>query len=160
MSPKRKREPAPIQENPGNTEPVPKRRRWIAKGRSGHQDARPRRGSKWVVGRCRASTSHLPMERVELNEKEGLPSQRTPIKYEKLGDLLKAEGYDEQKATYLVSGFKDSFRLRLDRMTEELAQQQQLDRGQQPVQNHKSADRKPGEVELKLKKELEAGRML
>ncbi len=84
-----------------------------------------------------ASTSHLPTERGELNEKEGLPSQRTPIKYEKLGELLKAEGYDKQKTNYLVSGFKDSFRLRLDRTTEELVQQ--LDRGQQPVQNHKSA---------------------
>ncbi len=114
---------------------------------------------KGVVGRCRASTSHLPMERGELNEKVGLPSQRTPIKYEKLGKLLKAEGYEEQKTTYLVSGFKDGFRLRLDRTMEELSQQQ-LDRGQQPVQNHKSADRKPGKVELKLKKELEAGRML
>ncbi len=163
--PKRRREPAPIQGNPGNTELVPKRRRRITKGRSGHRDARPLRGSigavakKRVVGRCRASTSHLTTERGELNEKEGIPSQRTPIKYEKLGELLKAEGYDKQKTNYLVSGFKDGFRLRLDRKTEELAQQQ-LDMGQQPVQNHKSASRKPVEVELKLKKELEAGRML
>ncbi len=43
VSQKRKREPAPIQENPGNTEPVLKR---MAKGRSGHRDARPLRGSK------------------------------------------------------------------------------------------------------------------
>ncbi len=56
------------------------------------------------------------------------------------------------------SGFKDGIRLRLDRTTEELAQP--LDRGQQPVQNHKSAERMPGEVKLKLKKELEADRML
>ncbi len=49
---------------------------------------------KGVVGRCRASTSHLPMERAEQNEKEGLLSQRTPIKYEKLGELLMADGYD------------------------------------------------------------------
>ncbi len=111
-----------------------------------------------MVRKCRASTSHLPTDRGELNEKEGLPSHRTPIKYEKLGELLKAEGYDKQKTYYLVSGFKDCFRLRLDRTTEELTQQ--LDSGQQPVQNHKSASRKPVEVELKLKKELEAGRML
>ncbi len=51
------------------------------------------------------------MERVKLNEKEGLPSQWTPIKYEKLGELLKAKGYDKQKTNYLVSGFKDGFRL-------------------------------------------------
>ncbi len=42
------------------------------------------------------------MERGELNEKEGLPSQGTPIKYEKLGELLKAEGYGKQKTNYLV----------------------------------------------------------
>ncbi len=103
--------------------------------------------------------SHLPMERGELNEKEGLPSQRTPIKYERLSELLKAEGYDVQKTNYLVNGFRDGFRLRLDRTTKELAQQQ-LARGQQPVQNHKSASRRPVEVELKLKKELVAGRIL
>ncbi len=72
--------------------------------------------------------SCLPMERGELNEKEGLSSQRTLIKYERLGELLKPEGYDEQKTNYLVNGFRDGFRLRLDRTTEELAQQQ-LDRG-------------------------------
>ncbi len=93
---------------------------------------------KGVASRGRASMSHLPMERGELNEKDGLPSQRTPIKYEMLGELLKAEGYDEQKTNYLVSGFRDGFRLSLDRTTEEL-EQHQLDQGQQPVQNYKSA---------------------
>ncbi len=68
-----------------------------------------------VVRRGRASRSHLPTERGELNEKEGLPSQRTPIKFEMLGELLRAEGYDEQKTNYLVNGFRDCFRLRLDR---------------------------------------------
>ncbi len=63
------------------------------------------------------------MARGELNEKEGLPSQRTPIKYKRLGELLKTEGYDEQKTNCLVSGLRDGFRLRLDRMTEELAHQ-------------------------------------
>ncbi len=60
-----------------------KKRRWITKGRSGNLDARPLRGSKGagakkgVVRRCRASTSHLPMERGELNEKEGQSSMRS-----------------------------------------------------------------------------------
>ncbi len=79
--------------------------------------------------------------------------------YGMLGELLRAESYDEQKTSCLVNVFREGFRLRLDRTTEELAQQQ-LDRSQQPVENHKSASRRPVEVELKLKKELEAGRML
>jgi hypothetical protein len=72
---------------------------------------------------------------------------------------LEESAYDSEKMEYLVSGFRDGFRLRLDRPVGAIATAQYWERAK-GVRNHQSALDHPRIVEEKLTKEIRAGRML
>ncbi len=86
------------------------------------------------------------------------PHQRTPVKFALLGLLLAASDYEICTRHYLVKGFRQGFRLRLDRPVNQIT----LDRmsNKRMVKGNKTALDSPQAVEAMLEKEPLAKRMI
>ena len=103
--------------------------------------------------------SKLNRSLLDKNWRDMDPHQRTPVKYSRLGEFLKEAGYSAKKTQYLVKGFEQGFRLRLDRSVAQLAADREKNT-RKVSGNNKTSIANPKAVEAKLTKELEARRMI
>ena len=87
------------------------------------------------------------------------PCDRTPVKVQVLRKMLIESNYDMSLTNYLCNGFSFGFKLGLDQPVSYVAQAI-ADNAIQFRGNHKSALSNPKAMELKLTKELQAGRLL
>ncbi len=87
------------------------------------------------------------------------PHQRTPVKFATMGTMLAEAGYYAARTHYLVEGFRQGFRLRLDRTIPQVVYNRKSN-ARRVQGNNKTALSNPLAVEEKLKKELRAKRMI
>ncbi len=87
------------------------------------------------------------------------PHQRTPVKFATMGTMLADAGCDAARTHYLVGGFRQGFRLRLDWTITQVVHNRK--NNVRRVQgNNKTALTNPLAVEEKLKNESRAKRMI
>jgi hypothetical protein len=101
----------------------------------------------------------LPPNLLDRNWETLLPSDRTPVNYLALQSLLQETLYDPTKTNYLIDGFRDGFRLRMDRSVEQACHDRLSSKSKFKF-NHKSATDKPQIVVDKIVKEVQAKRMI
>ncbi len=110
----------------------------------------------WERGK-RAST--LDAALLDQDWENVMPHQRTPVNAGCLLGLLVEAGYDRDKTSYLVDGFRLGFYLRLDRPIHQLVNDR-LANIRTVKGNNKTALINPRAVEEKLTKEHRAKRMI